>query len=268
MPNSIQRIELRDHSLVPPEAEVHLTVVPSFVNTGTEVRARLMGPRCRFTSTVEVAYHFRPLLIPTAQPALTLRAIIPEASYWEPQTPHLYAGPVELWQDGQRSAVVQVRHGLRHLALGLRGLRLNGRLLRLRGRTVQTLDESSALALRQAGCNLVVVPVSDATRSAWEIADRIGLFVLGRLETGTSMPDDLAGHPSCLGWLDTAATGMLLLGSTAGRDRTMGQFRIVRANELAAMPADLPMLALGPPGFDSEAAVLGVVEEPLPQPLP
>jgi hypothetical protein len=260
MTNSIQHIALRDHSLVPPEAEVQLTVVPSFVNTGTEVRARLMGPRCRFASTVEVAYHFRPLLIPTAQRALTLRAIIPEASYWEPQTPHLYAGLVELWQDGQRCAAVGLRHGLRHLALGPRGLRLNGRLLRLRGRAAQTLDESSAIALRQAGCNLVVVPVSDATRSVWEIGDRIGLFVLGRLETGTSVPDELAGHLSCLGWLDAASGGVLLLGSTAGPDRTVGRFRIVRATELAAAPADLPMLVIGPPGFDSEAAVLGVVE--------
>ena len=29
----------------------------------------VLGPRCRFASTVEVAYHFRPLLIPMAQPA-------------------------------------------------------------------------------------------------------------------------------------------------------------------------------------------------------
>src|SRR4051794_31875314 len=102
MSNSILHIELTDHSLIPAEAEVRLTVVPRVLNAGTEVRGRLMGPRCRFASTVEVAYHSRPQLIPTSRPAITLRAIIPEASFWEPQSPHLYSGPVELWQDGQR----------------------------------------------------------------------------------------------------------------------------------------------------------------------
>src|SRR4051812_11934568 len=105
MTNAILKVELSDYSLIPAEAEVRVTVVPQLVNTRTEVRGRLMGPRCRFASTVEVAYHFRPLLIPTAQPALTVRAIIPEASFWEPQSPHLYAGPLELWQDGQRCQV-------------------------------------------------------------------------------------------------------------------------------------------------------------------
>src|SRR5947209_11801199 len=118
MTNSILHVELSDHSLVPAEAEVRLTVVPRFLNAGTEVRGRLMGPRCRFASTVEVAYHFRPLLVPTSQPALTVRAIIPEASFWESQSPHVYSGPVAIGQDGQRSEVVQLRHGLHHLVLG------------------------------------------------------------------------------------------------------------------------------------------------------
>jgi hypothetical protein len=266
MNNSILHVELKDHNLVPAEAEVRLTVVPQFLNTGTEVRGRLMGPRCRFAGTVEVAYHFRPLLIPTAQPALTMRAIIPEASLWEPQSPHLYSGPVELWQDGQRCQVVQLRHGLRHLALGPRGLRLNGRLLRLRGRSLPTLDEPAALALRQAGCNLVVVPVAEATRRCWEIADRIGLFVLGRVEADTSLLRELGEHPSCLGWLAGAGVSVDAVGPGAflgrlGVEQAAGHFRALRPAELAAAPADLPVLLIDtPPGFDSETALLGVVE--------
>src|SRR5437016_5802579 len=115
MPNFILHVELSDYSLIPAEADVRITVVPRIQITATEVRGRLMGPRCRFASTVEVAYHFRPLLIPTSQPALTVRAIIPEANFWEPQTPHLYSGPLELWQDGHLCDAIQVRHGLRHL---------------------------------------------------------------------------------------------------------------------------------------------------------
>src|SRR5262245_62738330 len=113
-----------------------------------------MGPRCRFASTIEVAYHLRKLSA-TAE-AVTLRAVIPEASFWTPQTPHLYSGPVELWQDGVRLDVTQVRHGLRHIALGTRGVRVNGELLPLRGREVTSLEEEDALALREAGYTLVV----------------------------------------------------------------------------------------------------------------
>src|SRR5262245_6527078 len=203
MTNHIQHVELRDRSVVPAEAEVHVTVTPAFLDAGTAVRGRLMGPRCRFASTVEVAYHLRPLLVPTGRPAVTLRAIIPEASLWEPESPFLYTGPIELWQDGTRCETLELRHGLRHVSVGPRGLRLNGRLIRLRGRRVEAVDDALALQLREAGYNLLVAPVGPATAAVWEVADRIGFFVLGQVgpETNATHPARLAWHPSCLGWL-------------------------------------------------------------------
>src|SRR6266852_987779 len=119
MTNRILHIDLRSHSTIPAEAEVRITVVPERLTPTTEVRGRLMGPRCLFANTIEVAYHLRPLPpgSPTTPGALVLRAIIPEASLWEPECPFLYEGPVELWQDGQRCERVMVRHGLRTVAL-------------------------------------------------------------------------------------------------------------------------------------------------------
>ncbi len=203
MSNRILSVTLRDRSVVPAEAEVLVTVEPLFFDGGTEARGRLMGPRCQFATTVEVAYHLRPILVPTGRPALTLRAIIPEASLWEPETPHLYTGPVELLQDGARCDVRELRHGLRHLSVGPRGLRINGRLLRLRGREVEGLSDDEALALRNAGYNLLVAPAREASRPVWEVADRVGFLVLGRLEADTpaALLGALAGHPSCMGWL-------------------------------------------------------------------
>src|SRR5262245_14596505 len=156
MSNRILSVTIRDRSPAPAEAEVHITIVPERLDSGTEVRGRLMGPRCRFAETIEVAYHLRPLRVPTGGPGVTLRAVVPEASFWEPQTPHLYSGPVELWQDGQRAEVVQVRHGFRRVTLGPRGLRLNGHPIALRGRGIASLDDESALAMRESGYNLVV----------------------------------------------------------------------------------------------------------------
>ena len=247
MSNRILNVELRDRSVIPAEAEVLVTVTPHRLDSGTAVRGRLMGPRCHFATTIEVAYHLRPLLVPTGRPALTMRAIIPEASLWEPETPHLYTGPIELWQDGARCEVVEVRHGLRQLSLGPRGLRLNGRMMRLRGRSVDRLDEAEAIGLRKAGYNLLVAPVSDKTQQVWEVADRIGFLVLGQLSKGvtTERLCALARHPSCLGWL--AGEGVSLPaeippGTFAGTEQgeEMGAFVVV-ASQLVA-EARLPAL--------------------------
>jgi hypothetical protein len=205
MSNRILHIDLEERSLVPAEAEVRVKVVPERIDAGTEVRGRLMGPRCRFASTVEVAYHLRPLPVTAETNTLVFRVIIPEASLWEPVSPHLYIGPIELWQDGVRCDVVTVRHGLRHVSLGPQGLRLNGRPLRLRGREVAALGEDEALALRQEGYNLLVAPVSEASRPIWDLADQLGFFVLGKVDEQSSatLTAELARHPSCLGWLRT-----------------------------------------------------------------
>jgi len=61
MDNGIRRIDVCDRSLVPAEAEVWITVTPERPAPEAEVRGRLMGPRCLFAETVEVAYPLRPL---------------------------------------------------------------------------------------------------------------------------------------------------------------------------------------------------------------
>jgi hypothetical protein len=244
--NRILSVVLRDASLVPAEAVVHVTVTVERLDAGTEVRGRLMGPRCRFASTIEVAYHLRKLS--SSGGSVTLRAVIPEASFWDPQAPHLYGGPVELWQDGQRVEAVTVRHGLRHVALGPRGLRVNGHLLRLRGRRAAALDDGAALALREAGYNLVVAPVNQETKAIWEVADRIGLFVLGE-EGDASLQNELSRHPSCLGWL-AGDEGVIVRQADA-------RFAVRRAPE---GNGDHPVLLLDAAAGQADDAVMGVVE--------
>src|SRR5689334_4063070 len=90
-------VSLRDAVLSPVEADVRITFTFRRPVDGLEVRGRLMGPRCRYASTVEVAYPFRPLPAPQDQVALPARVLIPEPSLWEPTCPFLYEGPVELW---------------------------------------------------------------------------------------------------------------------------------------------------------------------------
>jgi hypothetical protein len=210
MSQRIRRVELTDRTLVPAEAEVWVTVHLDEITPTTEVRGRFMGPTCRYASTVEVAYPLRPLAksqTPKDSEELTMRVVIPEPSFWDPISPFLYQGPVELWQHGQCVERIMIRHALCSLTLSAHGLRWNGRPLTLHGREVPFVTEEEMLALRAAGYNMLTVPVSAGTAPMWEQADRIGFLLLGRVQSlSDSIVVNFASHPSCLGFLFDAHT--------------------------------------------------------------
>jgi hypothetical protein len=207
MKNHIRRIEVIDHSLDPISAEVWISVLPELQTATTEVRGRLMGPCCLYSSTVEVAYPLRPLPPQQKPPTLadlTVRAAIPEASLWEPQCPFLYQGPIELWEDGQCCDRVLLRHGLRRFKPSAHGLTVNGRPLTLRSRRIAVCTDEEATQMRQSGYNLLIAPVEVRSQVVWDQADRFGFLVLGQLggDAGeTRLIELLRGHASCLGWL-------------------------------------------------------------------
>src|SRR5271156_3487353 len=134
----IQHIQVDDVSLVPAQAELRLTVTLDRDWGDAEVRGRLMGPRCLFSRTVEIAYPLRLLPGPPPGPrSRCFRVMIPECSLWDLQSPFRYEGPVEVWRNNQRLDQAWVSHGLRALTLGARGWRLNGRPLAVCGREVE-----------------------------------------------------------------------------------------------------------------------------------
>jgi hypothetical protein len=112
--NRIVELHVRPRRWDPAEAELWITVVPEHRTPTTEIRGRLVGPRCPGVTTVEVALPLRP--VPRADGPLTVRVIIPEPVACEPGRPYRYEGFVELWQDGQpvdrRPVHVQGRPGV------------------------------------------------------------------------------------------------------------------------------------------------------------
>src|SRR5690348_16124906 len=203
MDNLIRMLLVRNGPLTPTQAEVWITVIAEHKTPATEVRGRLMGPRCRYSTTVEVAYPLRlppPQHVPPGVLGLTMRVVIPEASLWEPESPFLYQGPIELCQDGRRCDRVHLSHGLLDVSLGEGGLRLNGRPLTLRGRAVTASSEEEVLALRRTGCNLLVAPVEANTLDLGERADRLGFFLLGHIRDQSEQTlryvEMLSLHPS------------------------------------------------------------------------
>jgi hypothetical protein len=220
LPENIPRLEVRDKILNPAEAEIWITLRSAEPLSAVDIRGRLIGPRCPYATTVEVAYPFSPLPGPVRKPGeVTARVIIPEPSFWDPESPFLYQGSAEVWKEGERWFETEISHGLRVLQLGERGLLWNGRSLAIRGIGRENLSAEDAPELRREGYNTLVCPVSAETASLWDAADRFGFLVLGRLSEEPE-PDALArdprwrvglrsllqaealkDHVSCLGWL-------------------------------------------------------------------
>jgi hypothetical protein len=195
MDNRILDIQIEDRSLDPVSAEVWVTVRPQHRTPTTEVRGRLMGPSCPYASTVEIAYPLQLLRRPEQLTPGTLRyrVVIPEASLWDPHSPFVYGGPVELWQDGRLAEKRTVRHGMRQIVISPRGLRINGKATRLEGRAVDHLDEPTALGLRQQGVNLLLVPLSEKALPIWDEAERRGFLVLARRKADDVPQNELLG---------------------------------------------------------------------------
>lgn len=224
MSGPIQHLRVDDISLAPTQAELRVTVTLDREWRNEEVRGRLMGPRCRFSNTVEIAYPLRPL--PSSTPDLRSRAfrvIIPEASWWDLQSPFLYEGPLELWHDEQCIARTWISHGLRSLTLGPKGLRLNGRPVDVMGKEIESATAEDFACWRSEGINLLVASVRVETEVLWLLGDQSGMLVVGRLPDSAPQTRErvaiLSEHASCLGWLlpesadgEWIAKGMLVRG--------------------------------------------------------
>jgi hypothetical protein len=204
MTNYLQSLDIQTTRYDPVEAEFTLTLPLDQPLEGAELRGRLLGPRCPHTETIEIAYPLKP--IPGEAGLLRARVVIPEASCWEPSTPFLYEGPVELWQGAQLLERTRVSHGLRHVVLKKQQLLLNGQRCRLHGLARDAMTEEEAPALREAGFNLLLAKATADNFTLWDLADRLGFFILGLVE---GAEDDLlwqldaqhARRTSCLGWV-------------------------------------------------------------------
>jgi hypothetical protein len=206
MSNRIVDLHAWNPVLNPAHAEVWISVHPEHLTSTTQVRGRLMGPTCRYASTVEVAYPLREHsreYVTTGTPRISTRVIIPEPNFWEPEVPFLYQGPVELWQGRECCDRAQVRVGLRDIRLGERGLLLNSRPYPIRGVAGGERSEEQALRLHKAGYNALLVPVTPDTASLGDIGDRLGFLILGRITARDQLSSApaLIAHPSLLGWV-------------------------------------------------------------------
>src|SRR5438094_6704067 len=112
--NKLREVRAEVRRLSPAEAEVWVLVEATEITPATDVRGRMIGPRCPGVTTIEVAYPLRPFpRPPEGVPPLSRRVVIPEPSLWEPNQPYVYRAVVELWEDGQPCDRAEFDYGLR-----------------------------------------------------------------------------------------------------------------------------------------------------------
>ena len=273
--NRIRDVVVLNHRLDPIETELHVHVKLDELTAATEIKGRLIGPRNAHAATIEIAYPLREF---ERHDHVVLRVIIPEPSSWEPKTPFLYEGPLELWQDGVLVERVAIRHGIRALQLTSKGLRLNGKPFALRGKIVEpSFTEDKAKTLRQAGFNAIWTTAPDV--GLWAIADRIGFFVLGSsadLTVFHSLRHELTDHPSHFGWIfnrtdlsnapiQQDGLAMFYGVNTSARSRPEhADFLVCQENELAWLDdIDMPKVVVVkqlPDPLPARANVIGWIE--------
>ena len=251
----------------PAGAELRIIVRPERITPATEIKGRLTGPHSPYAGTVEIAYPLREL---ARTDHILLRVLIPEPSWWEPKTPLLYEGPLELWEEGQRCEQISLRHGIRAVQLGVQGVRVNGTPMRLSGVVAETFTEEDARRWHDEGINLVLIPARDENMNLWRLSDRFGLFVLGRIDEAHQWPRwPMASHrhPSNLGCVLSpqvtihqreAMAGAGLLGAQLGPQSEIQpgryDFLLVEGDDRSTMilPATIDVAAMkGSPLWDT-----------------
>jgi len=277
MLNRIRDLVVMNHRLDPVETELAIHVLLETLTPATELKGRLTGPRCAYSSTIEIAHSVRKI---QRSDHIELRVSIPEPSWWEPETPFLYAGSIELWHDGEFCQRIAIAHGIRWLQLTSKGLRLNGRPFTLRGKIVeQPFSESEAIKLHEKGINAVLTTTPGPHLEPWQAADRAGLFVIGTsddLETFLFCRNELTAHPSNFGWVFNRAEvakaplqqeGLAMfygINSSAKSRQANADFLVCQDDELTWLDdAELPKLVIAnalPDPLPARRDVIGWIE--------
>jgi hypothetical protein len=272
MTNRIMHVAVLDRLKDPTEPEVWVGVVPERPSPTLDIRGRLTGPSCRYASTVEVAYPLRPAPRPLEGLAgIVRRGVIPEASLWDPASPFLYRGQIELWDNDTLLDQVTLRHGLRSFHVGKQGFYINSRPLTLRGIVRTACPVAEMLELRHQGYNLLVGDLAASPRELWDDADEYGMLVLARVAPTVEAVQQAAAHPphaSNLGWvlhgaifhepaLREAAAPLLA--------RRGGELIGVDADSLQSWSAAAANFVLGPPlRHVAKMPRLALTDSPLP----
>jgi hypothetical protein len=204
--NRLKGIERYKLTVSPAAADIWFKVVVQRSTPGTEVRGRIVGPRCLFAETAEFVSPLRSVRHGKEERAtLIARTAIRNPGFWDPGNPLMYRVLVELWQDGQRCEVSGFDLGFRTTEMDSSNVFVNKQPFVLQGTTYLPQSWEEAVDYRQAGYNLVLA--RKGQWHSWIRANPMGFLLLEQVALSTLTPHYiglLSQQPCFLGFvLDT-----------------------------------------------------------------
>ncbi|HEY7313017.1 MAG TPA: hypothetical protein VH643_26880 [Gemmataceae bacterium] len=185
--NRLKCIECFRLIVSPTEADIWFTVVVQRVTPETEVRGRIMGPRCLFADTAEVVSPLRSVRHnEDERMTLIARTAIPNPGFWDPDNPLLYRVVLELWQDRRRCEVSGFDLGFRTIEMGFSHVFVNKQPFLLQGMTYLPQAREEAAARRMGGYNLVLA--GKGQWNCWVRASPMGFLLLEKVTLSTLTP--------------------------------------------------------------------------------
>ena len=184
----IQQITVANRRVDPAQAEIVISIQVENLTQATRAAGRLVGPKCRYAATVEVAYPMQVSsgLTPDSNSAhLWLRVVIPEPCLWDPESPFVYDGCVELYDEGKLCDRREFLHGLAQPRLTATGAICNARSFTLRAASAHAATEPAMNDLRQQGINALFVD-SPPSATMQVFAARFGFFLIRQTPTAGS----------------------------------------------------------------------------------
>jgi beta-galactosidase/beta-glucuronidase len=98
----IEELTVQQKRLSPAEAELWVHVRVAAIGPTTQIRGSLTGPLCQSVQTIQIAYPVRCIKPPGhSDNEIIGRVLIPEPNLWSAETPFVYEGNVELWDEGK-----------------------------------------------------------------------------------------------------------------------------------------------------------------------
>lgn len=182
--NRLKGIEGYKCTVSSAEADIWFKVGVQRVTPGTEVRGRIVGPRCLFSQAPGVVSPLRSVRHTEREHAsLIARTAFPNPGFWAPDNPLLYRVVVELWQDEQCCEVSGFDIGFRRIEMGANTVLVNTQPFFIQGMSYLPQSQEEAGDHRQAGYNLVLA--GKGQWHWWVRANPMGFLLLERVALST-----------------------------------------------------------------------------------
>jgi hypothetical protein len=167
MPELLDNLDVFYGELTPARATIYARLEGLKNTDGLSLSGYVRGPRCFYSKTLPATFRLQDA---GPGPSLLSKSLVPDPSYWSPETPHTYDVTVEL-RKGTDIIASDVRQiGFKPLGISGRSFTWEGKPWVLRGVTDQTADANSIATWQDRSNSLIFLdpPLDEQLRVASE----------------------------------------------------------------------------------------------------